>query len=122
MTTDTITRQAASAGTDLKTRLDPYMAIIAPLSMIALIAAFMAIVEPTRYFRLSNLELILLESALYMPMAMAMTFVITQRGIDLSIGSVLPSVVSARRFLSRSTASRPGRACRSQSHLVPSWG
>ncbi|MEM8916230.1 MAG: ABC transporter permease, partial [Pseudomonadota bacterium] len=69
-------------------RLDPYIAIIGPMAMIILIAAFMAIAEPTRYFRLSNLNLILLEAALYMPMAMAMTFVITQRGIDLSIGSV----------------------------------
>ena len=69
-------------------RIDPYIAIIGPLVMIALIALFMAIFEPARYFRLSNLNIILLESALYMPMAMAMTFVISQRGIDLSIGSV----------------------------------
>ena len=41
-----------------------------------------------RYFRTSNLNLIFLDAALYMPMAMAMTFVITQRGIDLSIGSI----------------------------------
>ncbi|MEO0913817.1 MAG: ABC transporter permease, partial [Pseudomonadota bacterium] len=44
--------------------------------------------EPARYFRATNLNLILLDAALYMPMAMAMTFVITQRGIDLSIGSI----------------------------------
>ncbi len=69
-------------------RLDPYLAIVGPLVMIALIAAVMAVAEPARYFRASNLNIILLESALYMPMAMAMTFVITQRGIDLSIGSV----------------------------------
>ena len=56
--------------------------------MILLIMAFMGITEPTRYFRLSNLNIILLDAALYLPMAMAMTFVITQRGIDLSIGSV----------------------------------
>jgi ribose transport system permease protein len=56
--------------------------------MIGAILLVMAVLEPARYFRLSNLEIILLESALYMPMAMAMTFVITQRGIDLSIGSV----------------------------------
>ncbi|NIA71129.1 ABC transporter permease [Pelagibius litoralis] len=73
------------------------MAIIAPLAMILMIAAFMGIAEPTRYFRLSNLNIILLEAALYMPMAMAMTFVITQRGIDLSIGSVaaLTSIIMA---------------------------
>lgn len=72
----------------LKERLDPYMAVIGPLAMILMIAAFMGVTEPARYFRLSNLNIILLEAALYMPMAMAMTFVITQRGIDLSIGSV----------------------------------
>ena len=69
-------------------KLEPYLAIIGPLSMIVMILAFMGIMEPARYFRLSNLNIILLEAALYMPMAMAMTFVITQRGIDLSIGSV----------------------------------
>jgi len=56
--------------------------------MILMILLFMGAVEPTRYFRTSNLNLILLDAALYMPMAMAMTFVITQRGIDLSIGSI----------------------------------
>lgn len=71
-----------------RARLDPYMGIIAPAAMIAAILLVMAVLEPGRYFRLSNLEIILLESALYMPMAMAMTFVITQRGIDLSIGSI----------------------------------
>lgn len=73
---------------NVQEKLDPYLAIIGPLAMIAMILAFMGIMEPARYFRLSNLNIILLEAALYMPMAMAMTFVITQRGIDLSIGSV----------------------------------
>lgn len=77
-----------SSRKDLKTLLDPYMAIIGPMAMIFMILAFMAAVEPARYFRLSNMNIILQEAALYMPMAMAMTFVITQRGIDLSIGSV----------------------------------
>ncbi|MEM1266582.1 MAG: ABC transporter permease [Pseudomonadota bacterium] len=69
-------------------RLEPYLAIIGPMVMILAILAFMGIAEPARYFRTSNLNLILLDAALYMPMAMAMTFVITQRGIDLSIGSI----------------------------------
>lgn len=83
-----VTELAARGPRTLTERLDPYLAIVGPLVMIVLIAGVMAIAEPARYFRLSNLEIILLESALYMPMAMAMTFVITQRGIDLSIGSV----------------------------------
>ncbi|MEM7376140.1 MAG: ABC transporter permease [Pseudomonadota bacterium] len=69
-------------------RIEPYIAIIGPLAMILAILLFMGVAEPTRYFRTTNLNLILLDAALYMPMAMAMTFVITQRGIDLSIGSI----------------------------------
>ncbi len=79
---------STSASRGLQERIDPYLAILGPMVMILMILAFMGLVEPTRYFRLSNLNIILLEAALYMPMAMAMTFVITQRGIDLSIGSV----------------------------------
>ncbi|WP_299669171.1 ABC transporter permease [uncultured Ruegeria sp.] len=69
-------------------RLEPYLAFVGPMVMILAILIFMGIVEPARYFRATNLNLILLDAALYMPMAMAMTFVITQRGIDLSIGSI----------------------------------
>lgn len=72
----------------LTEKLEPYIAIIGPMAMILALLIFMGIAEPARYFRLSNLNLILLDAALYMPMAMAMTFVITQRGIDLSIGSI----------------------------------
>lgn len=77
-----------SAPRPLTERLEPYIAIIGPMVMILAILLFMGVVEPARYFRATNLNLILLDAALYMPMAMAMTFVITQRGIDLSIGSI----------------------------------
>ena len=87
MTSTTSTAPLSSQKT-LNERFEPYLSIIAPMSMILMVLAFMAVMEPARYFRLSNLEIILLEAALYMPMAMAMTFVITLRGIDLSIGSV----------------------------------
>lgn len=72
----------------LTEKLEPYVAIIGPMAMILAVIVFMGIAEPARYFRLSNMNLILLDAALYMPMAMAMTYVITQRGIDLSIGSI----------------------------------
>jgi ribose transport system permease protein len=78
----------ATMGKPLSERLEPYISIIGPMVMIVAILLFMALVEPARYFRASNINLILLDAALYMPMAMAMTFVITQRGIDLSIGSI----------------------------------
>ncbi len=78
-------------------RIEPFLAVLGPMVMILAILLFMGVAEPARYFRLSNLNLILLDAALYMPMAMAMTFVITQRGIDLSIGSIaaLSSIVMA---------------------------
>jgi len=78
-------------------RIEPFLAIIGPMVMILAILLFMGVADPARYYRLSNLNLILLDAALYMPMAMAMTFVITQRGIDLSIGSVaaLTSILMA---------------------------
>lgn len=77
-----------TAAKPLTERLEPYIAIIGPMVMILAILLFMGAVEPARYFRATNINLILLDAALYMPMAMAMTFVITQRGIDLSIGSI----------------------------------
>ncbi len=79
---------AASDARTLNDRIEPYFAIIGPMAMILALLIFMAIVEPARFFRWSNVNLILLDAALYMPMAMAMTFVITQRGIDLSVGSI----------------------------------
>ncbi len=87
------TARVTNDKTPLSERLEPYMAVIAPMAMIAAIFLFMAIASPDRFYRISNLELILQDAALYMPMAMAMTFVITQRGIDLSVGSV--AVLSA---------------------------
>lgn len=77
-----------ASGKTLSQKLEPYVSFVGPMAMIIVILLFMAAVEPARYFRTSNLNQILLDAAFYMPMAMAMTFVITQRGIDLSIGSV----------------------------------
>jgi len=79
----------------LRDRFEPYIAIIGPMVMILAVLLYMGVIAPLfgsehalRYFRASNFNLILLDAALYLPMAMAMTFVITQRGIDLSIGSI----------------------------------
>jgi ribose transport system permease protein len=82
------TTQQTTQKLTFKDRIEPYIGFIGPVAMIMAVVIFMGIVEPARYFRASNLEIILLDAALYMPMAMAMTFVITQRGIDLSIGSM----------------------------------
>lgn len=86
--TDMVQSPVSAAPRGLLARIEPFMGVFGPLVMIVIIAAFMGMAEPARYFRLSNMNQILLDAALYMPMAMAMTFVITQRGIDLSVGSV----------------------------------
>jgi len=77
-----------AVGLTARERLDRYVALLGPMAMIAALLLLMAILEPARYFRLSNFDIILKDAALYMPMAMAMTIVICTRGIDLSIGSV----------------------------------
>ena len=66
---------------------DRYINILGPLVMIMLLCLVMAIVEPN-YFRIGNLMIILQDASLYMIVGMAMTIVITGRGIDLSIGAV----------------------------------
>jgi len=82
------TEQTSSAGLTTRERLEGWLALIGPMAMIAALLLLMLALEPARYFRLSNFDIILKDAALYMPMAMAMTIVIVTRGIDLSIGSV----------------------------------
>ena len=72
-TVDATTNIDAAASRSMSERIEPYIAIIGPMMMILMILLFMGAVEPARYFRASNLNLILLDAALYMPMAMAMT-------------------------------------------------
>ncbi|MEO1019897.1 MAG: hypothetical protein AAFY56_19720, partial [Pseudomonadota bacterium] len=79
---------AQPTGLTRRERLESYLALVGPMAMILALLLLMAILEPARYFRLSNFDIILKDVALYMPMAMAMTIVIATRGIDLSIGSV----------------------------------
>lgn len=91
----------------MRQTLQPYVSFVGPMAMIIAILLFMAVVEPARYFRVSNMNQILLDAALYMPMAMAMTFVITQRGIDLSIGSVAALSAIVMAFLIKQYAFPP---------------
>ena len=73
-----------------------YVNMIGPLAMILTLALAMAIFEP-RFFDLPNLMIILQDAAIYMVLGMAMTIVITGKGIDLSIGAVaaLSAVIMA---------------------------
>lgn len=73
-----------------------YINILGPLVMIMLLMLTMAIVEP-RFFGVTNMMIILQDAAIYMVLGMAMTIVITGKGIDLSIGAVaaLAGVVMA---------------------------
>lgn len=75
-------------GLSAREKLDRYLSLLGPMVMIGALLLLMLMLEPARYFRVSNFDIILKDAALYMPMAMAMTLVITTRGIDLSIGSV----------------------------------
>jgi len=59
-----------------------------PLAMILLLALLMLVRAPN-FFRIQNLEAVMVDAALYMVLAVGMTFVITAKGIDLSIGSIL---------------------------------
>lgn len=86
--TDTAKQSAPADGASMRELAVRNLAVLGPMSMILLLMAFMLLVEPARFFRASNFEIVLLEAALFMPMAVGMTFVIAQRGIDLSIGSV----------------------------------
>lgn len=67
--------------------VERYINILGPLVMIMLLCLVMIIVEP-RFFGVTNLMIILQDGAIYMVLGMAMTIVISGRGIDLSIGAV----------------------------------
>lgn len=82
------TSQHAETGMSQRERAEKYLTFLGPMAMICALMILMLILEPTRYFRLANFNIILKDAAIYMPMAMAMTIVIVTRGIDLSIGSV----------------------------------
>ena len=69
-----------------------YINVVGPLVMIFTLALTMLITQP-RFFELDNLMIILQDAAIYMVLGMAMTIVITGKGIDLSIGAV--AVLSA---------------------------
>jgi ribose transport system permease protein len=73
-----------------------YINILGPIIMILLLSIIMLIVEP-RFFRVGNIMVILQDAAIYMVLGMAMTIVISGRGIDLSIGAVaaLSAIVMA---------------------------
>ena len=64
-----------------------YINIVGPLAMIIALSITMAIAQP-RFFEFPNLMIMLQDAAIYMVLGMAMTIVITGKGIDLSIGSV----------------------------------
>jgi ribose transport system permease protein len=77
-------------------RIWEYMAFVGPLTMILILCLIMLWQAP-HYFRWPNMRAVMVDASLYMILAVGMTYVITARGIDLSIGSimVLSSVVMA---------------------------
>lgn len=79
--------QATSGGKFLVS-LRESLALTGPLAMILLLALVMLFRAPN-FFNIANLQAVMVDAALYMVLAVGMTFVITARGIDLSIGSIL---------------------------------
>lgn len=64
------------------------LALTGPLAMILALSLLMLIQAPA-FFRPANVEAVIVDAALYMVLAVGMTFVISAKGIDLSIGSIL---------------------------------
>lgn len=64
------------------------LALTGPLAMIVVLSMIMLVQAPM-FFRPANLEAVFVDAALYMVLAVGMTFVISAKGIDLSIGSML---------------------------------
>ena len=64
-----------------------YINILGPLVMIVALCLIMAVSQP-RFFGVPNMMIILHDAAIFMVLGMAMTLVISARGIDLSIGAV----------------------------------
>lgn len=73
-----------------------FLSLFGPLGMIALLSLIMLVQAP-HFFRWANMSAVLVDASLFIILAVGMTFVITARGIDLSIGSimVLSAVVMA---------------------------
>ncbi|QBI20646.1 ABC transporter permease [Egibacter rhizosphaerae] len=61
---------------------------LAPALMVLIFGIVMAVFEPS-FFAWGNLRSVLLDAALYLVLGVGMTFVITARGIDLSIGGII---------------------------------
>lgn len=92
---------AAYARGGWRDRLPPLLGptrvpLVAPISMLLAIALLMAFWQPG-FFAAGNLRAIALDASIIMLLGVGMTFVVTVRGIDLSIGAVmiLSSVVFA---------------------------
>jgi len=88
-----------------------YINIVGPLAMIIALSITMAIAQP-RFFEFPNLMIMLQDAAIYMVLGMAMTIVITGKGIDLSIGSVavLAAIIMAMLIKDQNWGTFPAMA------------
>lgn len=82
--------------------LERYINVIGPIAVIVLLCLVMAVLEPSRYFRIDNMWVILHDASYVMCLAMAMTLIIVGRGIDLSIGSIAALTSVCMAFLIKS--------------------
>ena len=63
------------------------------LALVVVFLFFAVVVEEGKFYKLRNLESILLQSAVYATAALGMTMIIITAGIDLSIGSIIALTV-----------------------------
>ncbi len=80
--------KAEAPANSLKLQLKQHIHIVVPVSLLLVLTVVMAIAAP-RFLMIDNLISVARSSAIYIILAIGMTFVITSRGIDLSIGSIL---------------------------------
>jgi ribose transport system permease protein len=88
----TQTTDTAAAPSPARARRVPVLGpvpapIVAPAGMIVLILIIAAMFAP-RFFIWGNVRTVILDAAIYFILGVGMTFVITARGIDLSIGAI----------------------------------
>ena len=82
-------RVSATGGvTPLSVQLKRHIHIAVPVALLVVLTAVMAAAAP-RFLTADNLISVARSSAIYIILSIGMTFIITSRGIDLSIGSIL---------------------------------
>lgn len=81
-------RRLSSMSRKRRTQIGRFMETVGPFSALVMLGVIFALINP-RFILPINLISIVRQAAIYIILAVGMTFVITGAGIDLSIGSIL---------------------------------